>query len=179
MYAIIKTGGRQYKVAPGDVIEVNRLPVEVGQTIDLSDVLLIGNGPQTMVGRPTVPGAVVRAEVADNFRSPKIIVFKYKSKVRYRKFNTHRQDLTRLAIKDIYPTPEAAAQAEAAAQSNAPAEPEAVHVPVEGETEVTPVAVETAATPAEGETLVGPIEIESEAAPAEVEIPVTPVEPEE
>lgn len=104
MYAIVQTGGRQYKVSPGDVIEVNRLPVEAGQTIDFSNVLMIGNGPETMIGQPIVPGAVVRAEVADNFRSRKIIVFKYKSKVRYRKFNTHRQDLTRLRIKNIWPT---------------------------------------------------------------------------
>ena len=114
MYAIIQTGGRQYKVSPGDVIEVNRLPVEVGQTIDLPDVRLIGDGPQTQIGRPVVPGAVVRAEVRSNFRSPKIIVFKYKSKVRYRKFNTHRQDLTRLVIRGIYPEGFTEAEATAA-----------------------------------------------------------------
>ena len=101
MYAVIATGGRQYKVSQGEVIEVNRLPVEPGQTIDLDHVLLIGGEDGTQVGQPTVPGALVRARVSGNFRSRKQIVFKYKSKVRHRVFNTHRQDLTRLVIKEI------------------------------------------------------------------------------
>lgn len=148
MYAIIQTGGRQYKVSPGDVIEVNRLPVEVGQTIDLSDVLMIGNGAETMVGRPVVSGAVVRARVASNFRSPKIIVFKYKPKVRYRNFNTHRQDLTRLVIKEILPTgvseqaEETAGAAEnLAATANPPTSDLPVPVPPAG------LPVEVTATP--------------------------------
>ncbi len=102
MYAVIETGGRQYKVAPGEVIEVNRLPAEIGQTIELERVLLIGGEEgQCIVGQPTVPGAVVRARVAAHPRSPKIIVFKYKPKVRYRRMKSHRQNLTRLVIKDI------------------------------------------------------------------------------
>jgi len=101
VYAVIESGGRQYKVVPGEVIEVNRLPVEAGQTIDLGNVLMIGGDTETLVGQPTVPGAMVRAKVSGNLRSRKIIVFKYKSKVRYRRFNTHRQDLTRLVIKEI------------------------------------------------------------------------------
>ncbi|MGH2460169.1 MAG: 50S ribosomal protein L21 [Chloroflexota bacterium] len=102
MYAIVETGGRQYKVAPGEVIEVNRLPGEVGQTIDLDKVLMLGGDEGAfVVGQPTVSGAVVRARVADHFRGRKVIVFKYKPKVRYRRMNTHRQDLTRLVIKEI------------------------------------------------------------------------------
>jgi len=101
VYAVIATGGRQYKVSLGEVIEVNRLPVEAGQTIDLETVLLIGGDDGTFVGKPTIPGAMVRARVSGNFRSRKQIVFKYKSKVRHRVFNTHRQDLTRLVIKEI------------------------------------------------------------------------------
>ena len=105
MYAVIETGGRQYKVTPGEVIEVNRLPVEAGQTIDLDNVLLVGGDEgETLVGKPTVEGARVRAKVSGNFRSRKVIVFKYKNKTRYRRFNTHRQDLTRLVIKEIIPT---------------------------------------------------------------------------
>lgn len=108
MYAVIVTGGRQYKVTPGEVIEVNRLPVEEGQTIDLDNVLLVGGAENgTLVGQPTVTGALVRAKVSGNFRSRKIIVFKYKNKTRYRRFNTHRQDLTRLVIKEIIPSPAA------------------------------------------------------------------------
>ncbi len=117
MYAVIETGGRQYKVAPGEVIEVNRLPVEPGQTIDLDQVLMIGGGEsELLVGKPTVPGARVRAKVSGNPRSRKIIVFKYKSKVRYRRFNTHRQDLTRLVIKEILTGPDEETPALAAAE---------------------------------------------------------------
>jgi len=108
VYAVIVTGGRQYKVTHGEVIEVNRLPVEEGQTIDLGNVLLVGGAETgTLVGQPTVAGALVRAKVSGNFRSRKIIVFKYKNKTRYRRFNTHRQDLTRLVIKEIIPSPAA------------------------------------------------------------------------
>jgi large subunit ribosomal protein L21 len=118
VYAVIETGGRQYKVTPGEVIEVNRLPVEAGQTIELDQVLLIGGDESgTVVGKPTVAGARVRAKVSDNFRSRKIIVFKYKNKTRYRRFNTHRQDLTRLVIKEILPT---AAEEAPAAKVEAP-----------------------------------------------------------
>jgi len=102
VYAVIESGGRQYKVAPGEVIEVNRLPAEVGQTIDLNNVLMVGGEEGScVVGQPTVAGAVVRARVAAHPRSRKIVVFKYKPKVRYRRMGSHRQDLTRLVIKEI------------------------------------------------------------------------------
>ncbi len=102
MYAVIESGGRQYKVAVGQVIEVNRLPVEIGQTIDLDRVLMVGGEEGiSKVGQPVVPGAVVRARVAGHPRSRKIIVFRYKPKVRYRRMGSHRQDLTRLVIKEI------------------------------------------------------------------------------
>jgi len=125
VYAVIVAGGRQYKVSPGDVIEVNRLPYEVGQTIDFNHVLMIGDGAETQFGHPILPDAAVRAKVADNFRSRKIIVFKYKSKVRYRRKNTHRQDLTRLVIKDIV-TGAMAVEAEAVEAAPAPAETEPI-----------------------------------------------------
>ncbi len=102
MYAVIKSGGRQYKVEPGEVIEVNRLPVEVGQTIDLDHVLMIGGSENgTVVGQPTIPGARVLARVSGNPRSRKIIVFKYKNKKRYRRRTGHRQQYTSIAISDI------------------------------------------------------------------------------
>lgn len=113
MYAIVRTGGRQYKVEPGQVIDVERLPAEEGQEVDLDEVLLIGGESGTFIGQPTVPGAKVRAEIAQNFRSRKVIVFKYKSKVRYRRFNTHRQNLTRLQIKEIVTGAPVAVTAEA------------------------------------------------------------------
>src|SRR2546430_17087115 len=102
MYAIVETGGKQYRVQPGDTIAVERLPGEPGETLDLDRVLLIGgDGERARVGAPGVAGAVVRAEVVEHARGEKIIVFRYKSKVRYRRKTGHRQSLTRLRITDI------------------------------------------------------------------------------
>ena len=102
MYAILETGGKQYRVQPGDTINVERLPAEPGETLELGSVLLLaGDGERARVGTPTVPGAVVRAEVLEHARGDKIIVFRYKSKVRYRRKTGHRQALTRLRITDI------------------------------------------------------------------------------
>lgn len=163
MYAVIETGGRQYKVAPGEVIEVNRLPVEVGQTIDLGNVLLIGGDENgTVVGQPTVANAAVRAKVAANFRSRKIIVFKYKNKVRYRRFNTHRQDLTRLVIKQIVPdtTAEVASMIAAIEAVNAAA----------AEAEAAELAAAEAIAEAETEAELGS---EAEPAASETDVDIT------
>lgn len=102
MYAIVETGGKQYRVRPGDTIAVERLPGEPGETLDLERVLLVGgDGSETRLGTPAINGAVVRAEVVEHARGEKIIVFRYKSKVRYRRKTGHRQALTRLRITDI------------------------------------------------------------------------------
>ncbi len=102
MYAIVETGGKQYRVAPGDTVSVELLSGEPGETLDLGQVLLVGgDGDKARVGSPGVDGAVVRAEVVEHFRGEKIIVFRYKSKVRYRRKTGHRQSLTRLRITDI------------------------------------------------------------------------------
>src|ERR1700680_3616920 len=102
MYAIVETGGKQYRVKPGDTVAVERLSGEPGETLDLDRVLLVaGTGDKARVGSPGVEGAVVRAEVVEQFRGEKIIVFRYKSKVRYRRKTGHRQSLTRLRITDI------------------------------------------------------------------------------
>src|ERR1700694_2400723 len=103
MYAIVETGGKQYRVKPGDTVAVEKLTGEPGEILDLDRVLLIaGNGDgETRVGSPGVAGAVVRAEVLAHFRGEKIIIFRYKSKVRYRRKTGHRQSLTRLRITDI------------------------------------------------------------------------------
>jgi large subunit ribosomal protein L21 len=102
MYAILETGGKQYRVQPGDTISVERLPAEPGETLELGSVLLLaGDGERTRVGAPSVPGAIVRAEVVEHGRGDKIIVFRFKSKVRYRRKTGHRQALTRLRITDI------------------------------------------------------------------------------
>jgi large subunit ribosomal protein L21 len=103
MYAIVETGGKQYRVKPGDTVAVERLAGAPGETLDLDRVLLVagnGNG-EARVGSPGVAGAVVRAEVVEHIRGEKIIVFRYKSKVRYRRKTGHRQSLTRLRITDI------------------------------------------------------------------------------
>jgi large subunit ribosomal protein L21 len=102
MYAILETGGKQYRVQPGDTIHVERLSAEPGETLQLDSVLLLaGDGERARVGTPSVPGAVVQAEVLEHARGDKIIVFRYKSKVRYRRKTGHRQALTRLRITDI------------------------------------------------------------------------------
>jgi large subunit ribosomal protein L21 len=102
MYAIVETGGKQYRVKPGDTIAVERVTGEPGEVLDLGRVLLVaGDGDAARVGSPGVAGAVVRAEVVEHARGDKIVVFRYKSKVRYRRKTGHRQALTRLRITDI------------------------------------------------------------------------------
>lgn len=101
MFAVIRTGGKQYKVASGDVIKVEKLAGEAGQTVNLDEVLLVSDGGNTTVGTPLVAGASVSAEVIAQGRGPKIIVFKKKRRQNYRRKNGHRQDLTILRITDI------------------------------------------------------------------------------
>jgi large subunit ribosomal protein L21 len=100
-YAIIATGGKQYRVAVGDQITVEKLDAEVGSSITIDQVLMIGGGGATTIGTPVVDGATVSADVVDAMRGEKIVVFKYKPKKRYRKRTGHRQSLTRLAITAI------------------------------------------------------------------------------
>lgn len=101
MYAVVNTGGKQYRVQPGDTLDVELLDASAGDSIELGRVLMIGDGDNTVVGRPTVAGARVIAEVVDQIKGDKIIVFKYKPKVRYRRKTGHRQRLTRVRITDI------------------------------------------------------------------------------
>ena len=101
MFAVIQTGGKQYKVAQNDVITVERLAGEAGATIELGQVLAIGDGARLMVGSPLVPGAKVTAEVVEQTRGPKLIVFKKRRRQNSRRKNGHRQDLTVLKITGI------------------------------------------------------------------------------
>ncbi len=101
IYAIIETGGKQYKVSPGQTIDVERLDVAEGNTVELDRVLLIADGDKVTVGTPVIDGAKVVATSQGEGRGKKIIVFKYKPKVRYRKKTGHRQFYTRLAIDKI------------------------------------------------------------------------------
>ena len=101
IYAIIETGGKQYKVAPGQVIDVDRLKVEDGDSVELERVLLIADNDRVVVGTPTVDGAKVLATSQGQKRGDKIIVFKYKAKVRYRRKLGHRPSYTKLTIDKI------------------------------------------------------------------------------
>jgi large subunit ribosomal protein L21 len=101
-YAIIETGGKQYRVSVGDVVSVEKLPVEAGSTITFDRVLLVNGDGETRVGTPTVVGASVAATVEETYRGEKLIIFKMKAKKGYRRKTGHRQSLTRLAITAIY-----------------------------------------------------------------------------
>jgi large subunit ribosomal protein L21 len=101
MYAVVETGGKQYRAEPGGTLQVERLPADVGATIELQRVLLISDGDSLEVGRPVVAGARVVAEVVAQEKADKIVVFRYKRKVRYRRKKGHRQPLTRLLVKEI------------------------------------------------------------------------------
>ena len=101
MFAVIKSGGRQYKVSVGQKLEVNRLPFEDGAQIHFDEVLLISDEDNPRVGTPFVDKAEVLATVEKQTRGEKLIVFKYKSKKRYRHRRGHRQELTVLSIDDI------------------------------------------------------------------------------
>jgi large subunit ribosomal protein L21 len=102
MYAVLETGGKQYKVKSGDVIEVERLDGEVGAQIELGQVLMLtsDDGAPTF-GSPMIAGAKVFGEVVGQGKGEKLIIFKYKSKVRYRRKTGHRQHITRLRVGDI------------------------------------------------------------------------------
>ena len=100
-YAIVQTGGKQYQVRPGDTIRVESLPQEQGEKIELSDVLMVSKDGEVTLGTPNVSGAKVTAEVAGHGKHKKIIVFKYKSKTRYRRKQGHRQAYTERTVTGI------------------------------------------------------------------------------
>jgi large subunit ribosomal protein L21 len=114
IYAVIETGGKQYKVSPGETIDVERLDVAEGGAIELDRVLLIADGDNITLGKPTIDGARVLATSKGDGKNDKVIIFKYKSKVRYRVKNGHRQQYTRLSIDKI---------SQPGAEAEAPAKP--------------------------------------------------------
>ena len=101
MYAVIKTGGKQYRVAPNEVLKVERLPVEAGRRIAFNEVLAVDSGEGLKVGAPMVAGAMVTATVVEQTHAPTILVFKKKRRHNYRRKNGHRQDLTVIRISEI------------------------------------------------------------------------------
>lgn len=100
-YAIVEDGGKQYKAVEGGTIEVDLYPSEIGEQIDLERVLLVADGEDFTIGTPLIAGAKVQATVVDQIKGPKIVVFKYKPKQRYRVKTGHRQKYTRLKIDAI------------------------------------------------------------------------------
>lgn len=101
MYAIIETGGKQYKVSQGDVLKVELLEAEVGAVVDSARVLAVGEGEALQVGNPTVPGASVSLKVLEHGKNKKVIVFHYKPKKNIRKKNGHRQPYTKVQVEAI------------------------------------------------------------------------------
>lgn len=101
MYAIIETGGKQYKVEEGSIIDVEKLDVTSGDTVTLDKVLLVSNGDDLNVGKPYVESAKVSASVVENGKAKKVIVYKYKPKKGFHKKNGHRQPFTKLKIESI------------------------------------------------------------------------------
>jgi large subunit ribosomal protein L21 len=100
-YAIIDNGGKQYRAVEGTTIEVDLMNVEVGQEVELGSVLLLVDDDNIAVGAPAVSGARVNATVVDHFKGPKIVIFRYRPKKRYRVKTGHRQQYTRLKINSI------------------------------------------------------------------------------
>lgn len=100
MYAVIKTGGKQYKVSEGDLVKVEKLEGAVGDTVELGDVLMVG-GEEVQIGTPLLPGAKVTARIVEQDKDKKILVFKSKRRKNYRKLYGHRQPITRLKITGI------------------------------------------------------------------------------
>jgi large subunit ribosomal protein L21 len=101
MYAVVRTGGKQLRVSPGDVVKVEKLPQGAGETVELSDVLLVSSGEETTVGTPTVPNAKVVCMSLGDGKGKKIVVYKYKRRKGYARKRGHRQEFTRLSIREI------------------------------------------------------------------------------
>ena len=143
MYAVIKTGGKQYKVAPDDIIKVEKLPGAAGDKVEITDVLMVGGDGEPMIGAPLVDGATVTAELVEQARGKKIIIFKKKRRKNYRRKQGHRQDLSVLRITEI-----AAGGKKAAAKPAAKAKPKKAEAKPEPEKKAEKPAPEKEAKPA-------------------------------
>jgi large subunit ribosomal protein L21 len=101
MYAVIKTGGKQYRVSAGEKIKVEQIPADVGTEISLGEVLMVGDGETVKIGTPLLSGATVTAKVLSHGRHPKIKIFKMRRRKHYQKHQGHRQNFTELEISGI------------------------------------------------------------------------------
>jgi large subunit ribosomal protein L21 len=117
MYAVVTTGGRQYRVSPGDTIDVEKLTGAVGDTVALTNVHLVGQGAEVAIGAPAVAGVRVEAQITAQKRGKKIIIFKHRRRKGYRRKQGHRQSLTSLKITAIY-SPEQSIEHEASPEQS-------------------------------------------------------------
>ncbi len=101
MYAVVKTGGKQYRVAPGEKLKVEQIPADVGAEVILDQVLMVGEGESVRLGQPTVAGATVKATVVAHGRGEKVKIFKMRRRKHYQKHQGHRQGFTELRIESI------------------------------------------------------------------------------
>ena len=101
MYAVIKTGGKQYKVAPGEKLKVEQIPADVGAEVILDQVLMIGEGESVRLGQPNVAGATVKATVVSQGRGEKVKIFKMRRRKHYQKTQGHRQNYTEIRVDSI------------------------------------------------------------------------------
>jgi large subunit ribosomal protein L21 len=117
MYAVVTTGNRQYRVSPGDTIDVEKLTGAVGDTVALTNVQLVGQGAEVTIGAPAVAGVRVEAQITAQKRGKKIIIFKHRRRKGYRRKQGHRQSLTSLKIVAIY-SPEQSVEPEASSEQS-------------------------------------------------------------
>jgi large subunit ribosomal protein L21 len=101
MYAVINTGGKQYKVAPGDIVRVESLEGQKGDIVEIKDVFMVADGDTISVGKPMLASAKVTAEVVEQGRGEKLLIFKHRRRKGYRRTNGHRQNYTAIKVKEI------------------------------------------------------------------------------
>ncbi len=101
MYAVIATGGKQYKVSEGDILRVEKIAGDVGQSVSLDKVLMLANGEDIQIGKPVIENAAVNASIVEQGKNKKVLVFKYKRRKRYRRTQGHRQMFTAIKIENI------------------------------------------------------------------------------
>lgn len=150
MFAVIKTGGKQYRVKEGDVLSVEKLEAEQGQIINFDQVLLLEDGENIQVGTPYLEKALVKAEVVETYKDDKVIVFKKKRRKGYRRTKGHRQLLTKVKITGIYPDG-TGVEAEAAVKETAPRKTRKKEAAETGEADVAKKTTRTRKTKKEQE----------------------------
>jgi len=104
MYAVVRTGGKQYRVSKGDKLKIEKIPGQAGEDVNFDDILMIGGGEDVKVGTPRIDGATVSARILEQDRSKKIVVFKFKRRKGYKRTQGHRQFYTRVEIAGIQPS---------------------------------------------------------------------------